>query len=102
MQLCGKHISVAVNQQATIEGTVFFGGTAPSLYNEDLTQLERDLRCFAVVVRGIESSSGVGSCSRELRESAVEGDWNNGKKGVRLHKEDFMCDLKLHVGNSDL
>jgi hypothetical protein len=34
----------------------------------------------------IESSSGVGICSRELRESAVEGDWEEmARKDRRLH-----------------
>jgi hypothetical protein len=52
-----------MNQYATIEEAVFSVESAPRLYNEDLTQLEW------------ESSSGVDSCSRELRESTVEGDW---------------------------
>jgi hypothetical protein len=43
---------------ATIEEEMFSVGAAPSLYNEDLTQLE------------LELSSGAGSCSREFRESA--------------------------------
>jgi hypothetical protein len=42
-QLCGKHISVAVNQHATIEESVFSVGALPRLYNKDLTQLEREL-----------------------------------------------------------
>jgi predicted transcriptional regulator len=33
----GKHISAAVNQQATISEAVFSVGAAPRLYNEDLT-----------------------------------------------------------------
>jgi hypothetical protein len=55
---CGKHISAAVNQRVTIEEAVFSVGVALRLYNEDLTQLDK-----------IERVSGVGSCSRELRES---------------------------------
>jgi hypothetical protein len=43
-QRCGKHISAAVNQHATIEEAVFSVGAAPRLYNEDLTQLELELR----------------------------------------------------------
>jgi hypothetical protein len=43
MQRCGKHISAAVNQHATIGEAVFSVGAAPSLYNEDLTQLELEL-----------------------------------------------------------
>jgi hypothetical protein len=39
-QRCGKHISAAVNQHATIEKAVFSVGAAPRLYNEDFTQLE--------------------------------------------------------------
>jgi hypothetical protein len=37
---------------------------------------------LAVVVRRIEGVSEVGSLQK------------NGKKGIRLCKEDFMCDLK--------
>jgi hypothetical protein len=40
---CGKHISAAVNQHATIEEAVFSVGVAPELHNEDLTQLEVEL-----------------------------------------------------------
>jgi hypothetical protein len=43
MQRCGKHISAAVNQHATIEDAVFSVGVAPRLYNEDLRQLELEL-----------------------------------------------------------
>jgi hypothetical protein len=43
MQLCGKHISAAANQHATIEEAVFSVGAALRLYNEDLTQLELEL-----------------------------------------------------------
>jgi hypothetical protein len=39
-QRCGKQISAAVNQHATIEDAVFSVGTAPRLYNEDLMKLE--------------------------------------------------------------
>jgi hypothetical protein len=46
-----KHISAAVNQNATIEEAVFSVGVAPRLYNEDLTQIEL-----------------------EMSESAIEGD----------------------------
>jgi hypothetical protein len=38
-QRCGKHISAALNQNATIKEAVFSVGAAPKLYNEDLTQL---------------------------------------------------------------
>jgi hypothetical protein len=38
-QQCGKNISAAVNQHATIEKAVFFVRTVPRLYNEDLRQL---------------------------------------------------------------
>jgi hypothetical protein len=48
-----------VSQHATIVEAVFSVGAAPGLYNEDFRQL-RD---------NTELSSGVGSCSRELRES---------------------------------
>jgi hypothetical protein len=43
-QRCGKRISAAVNQHATIEEEVFSLGAARILYNEDLTQLELELR----------------------------------------------------------
>jgi hypothetical protein len=43
-QRCGKHMSAAVNQHATIEETVFSAGDAPKLYDEDLRQLELELR----------------------------------------------------------
>jgi hypothetical protein len=42
-QRCGKHISAAVNQHATIEEAVFSVRPAPRLYNEDLSQLECEL-----------------------------------------------------------
>jgi hypothetical protein len=42
-QWCGKHIAAAVNQHATVEEAVFYVGTAPRLYNEDLMQLELEL-----------------------------------------------------------
>jgi hypothetical protein len=41
-QRCGKHISAAVNQLATIEEEMFSMEAAPRLYNEDLRQLELD------------------------------------------------------------
>jgi hypothetical protein len=37
-QRCGKHMSAAVNQHATIEEPVFSMGS-PRVYNEDLRQL---------------------------------------------------------------
>jgi hypothetical protein len=37
-------ISAAVNQHTTIEEAVFSVGAAPRLYNEDLKQLELELR----------------------------------------------------------
>jgi hypothetical protein len=40
-QRCGKHISAAVNQHATIEEAVFSAGAAQRLYNQDLRQLDR-------------------------------------------------------------
>jgi hypothetical protein len=46
MQQRAKHISAAVNQHATIEEAVFSVGAAPSLYNEDLRQLELEMREF--------------------------------------------------------
>jgi hypothetical protein len=39
-QLYGKHISTAVNQHAIVDEAVFSGGASPTLYNEDLMQLE--------------------------------------------------------------
>jgi hypothetical protein len=39
-QRCNKHISAAVIQHATIEEAVFSVRAVPSLYNEDLAQLE--------------------------------------------------------------
>jgi hypothetical protein len=43
-QHCGKHFSTAVNQHATIEEAAFSVGAVPRLYNENLRQLELDLR----------------------------------------------------------
>jgi hypothetical protein len=43
-QRCGKHISAAVYQHATIEEAMFSLGAALRLYNEDLRQLELELR----------------------------------------------------------
>jgi hypothetical protein len=62
-QLCGKHISVAVNQSVTIEEAVFSVGDAPRLYNEDLKQLEFELSF------GVGSSSG--ELSRELTSAKI-------------------------------
>jgi hypothetical protein len=63
-QRCGKHISAAVNQQATIEKAVFSLGTAPRLYNEDFGQL-RDRKAVEFrnwqLQQGIERVFGVGS-----------------------------------------
>jgi hypothetical protein len=42
-QLCGKHVSAAVNQHATIEQAMFSAVAAPRLYNDDLKQLELEL-----------------------------------------------------------
>jgi hypothetical protein len=42
-QLCGKHISAAVIQHATIEEAVFSVDATRRLYNEDLRQLELEL-----------------------------------------------------------
>jgi hypothetical protein len=42
-QRCGKHISAAVSQNATMEDAVFSVGAATMLYNEDLRQLELKL-----------------------------------------------------------
>jgi hypothetical protein len=42
-QRCGKHISAAVNQYATIEEALFFVGSAPLLYNEDIMRLQLEL-----------------------------------------------------------
>jgi hypothetical protein len=52
---------------------VFSLRAAPRLYNEDLRKLR-------------DRTDGV---------SGVVSGQNNGKKGIRLCKEDFMCDLKL-------
>jgi hypothetical protein len=41
---CGKHITTTVNQHAAIEEAVFSTGAAPRLYNEDLRQIELELR----------------------------------------------------------
>jgi hypothetical protein len=41
---CAVNISAAVNQHATIEKALFSMGAAPRLYNEDLRQLELELR----------------------------------------------------------
>jgi hypothetical protein len=51
-QRCGKHISAAVNQHATIVEAVFSVGVAPRLYKEDLRQLELEMRESPVLVVG--------------------------------------------------
>jgi hypothetical protein len=43
-QRCGKHIYAAVHQHARIEEAVFSVGDAPRLYNDDLWQLQLELR----------------------------------------------------------
>jgi hypothetical protein len=43
-QRCGKYISAAANQHATIDEAVFYVVTAPRLHKEDLRQLELELR----------------------------------------------------------
>jgi hypothetical protein len=57
---------------------VFSVGAAPRLYNEDLTQQEGELSRIALSAENSES-----------RQSKVIE--NNGKKGIRLCKEDLMC-----------
>jgi hypothetical protein len=47
-QRCGKHISAAVNEHATIAEAVLSIGVTPKLYNEDLRQLELETRVFGV------------------------------------------------------
>jgi hypothetical protein len=84
-QLCGKHIFAAVNQHATIQEAVFFCGSGPRLYNEDLPQLEWELNRVLELADAAENWES-------RRSKVIE---NNGKKGIRLCKEDFMCDLKL-------
>jgi hypothetical protein len=67
-QLCGKHISAAANQHATIGEAVFSVGPPRSyMYNEDHTQLELEL-----------------SRVPELADGRI-----------MARKEDFMCDLNL-------
>jgi hypothetical protein len=54
---------------------MFSVGSAPKMYNEDLTQLKLELG--------------------RVLEMAVQGDWlKKGKKGIRLCQEDYMCELK--------
>jgi hypothetical protein len=43
-QRSGKHTSAAINQHATIEEVLFSVGAVPRLFNEDLRQLELELR----------------------------------------------------------
>jgi hypothetical protein len=43
-QRCGKHVSAAMNEHATIEEAMFCVQSAPMLYNEALTQIEVELR----------------------------------------------------------
>jgi hypothetical protein len=66
-QQCSKHTSAAVKQQVTIAKVVFSLRAAPRLYKKDLRQLELELRVSRV------------------------GSWqNNGKKGIRLCKDEFI------------
>jgi hypothetical protein len=51
-QRCGKHVSEALNQDATIEEAVFSVGAVPRLYKEDLRQLELELRESPVLAIG--------------------------------------------------
>jgi hypothetical protein len=85
LRSCAVNISVAVNQHASIKEAVFSVGAAPSLYNEDLTQLELELS------RVLELA--VAAEDRESRQSKVIE--NSGEKGIRLCKEDFIYSLKL-------
>jgi hypothetical protein len=66
-------------------GSGVFCGSAPRLYNEDLTQLELELSRVPVLAVAAENW--------ESRQSKVIE--NNGDKGIWLCKEDFLCDLKL-------
>jgi hypothetical protein len=63
--ICGKHISAAVNQ---LLGAIWRGFHAARIRTE--------------------LSSGVGSSSRELRGSAVEGDWSE------MARKEFDCAKK--------
>jgi hypothetical protein len=78
-QRCGKHISAAVNQHATIEAAVFSLGATPILYNEDLTQLE------------LELSSGINSCIRGFRVSGA-GSWQNNSEEIA--RKELGCAMK--------
>jgi hypothetical protein len=51
-QRCDKHISAAVTQPATIEESVFSVQSTPRLYNEDLRQLQLELRASAELAIG--------------------------------------------------
>jgi hypothetical protein len=62
-QRCGEHVSASVNRYAIIEEAVFSVGPPRGYIT----------RTYAARSR-TELSSGVGSCSRELRESAIECD----------------------------
>jgi hypothetical protein len=55
-----------VNQHATTEEEVFSVGAASRLYNEDLKQIELELRYLAVVVRRTVFSSRVGSAQQGI------------------------------------
>jgi hypothetical protein len=69
MQLCGTHISAAVNQHATLEEVVFSVGL---LHNEDLAQLE-SIEFRDASLPGYE----LGSRGIELRESMEAASWQN-------------------------
>jgi hypothetical protein len=61
MQRCGKHISAAMNQHATIEEAEFSAGAGRRLYDEDLRQLELQLR--KSLQAAVEDDGEVESCA---------------------------------------
>jgi hypothetical protein len=70
-----------VNQHAITQEAVFSVRAAPRLYNEDLRQLDLELRESPVLAVG----------------TIIEKKWQKKKNGIRLCKEDFTvcCSYSL-------
>jgi hypothetical protein len=88
-QRCGKHISAAVNQHATIEEAVFSVGAARTLHNEDYgpAGTRTEFRSWQLQQK-IEGVSGFGSWQNNWEEMERK------ELGCAKKTSYRMCDLK--------
>jgi hypothetical protein len=86
--LCNGAVNISLQQWINMQHYrkwCILWGAALRLYNEGLTQLDLGLS------RVLELAVAAENWER-WQSKAIE---NNGKKGIKMCKEDFMCDFKL-------